>query len=48
MLVNMCCNWAFIDNMLFDIGTPTDLWILTTGFWDDNGEWQDDDVWIDI
>jgi len=31
------------------IGDPEgiDDWILTTGFWRDIGEWQDDDVWID-
>lgn len=25
----------------------TGLWILTTGFWDDNGVWDDAANWID-
>ena len=24
-----------------------DEWILTTGFWNDDGVWVDSDVWID-
>jgi hypothetical protein len=27
--------------------TPTDIWILETGFWNDENVWVDDDVWID-
>jgi hypothetical protein len=27
--------------------TPTDIWILETGFWNDENAWVDDDFWID-
>lgn len=28
-------------------GSSVDKWILATGLWRDEGEWQDDDFWND-
>lgn len=42
-----CCNWAFINETLYGEYSPSDDWILNTGFWDDGGSWIDGDTWVD-
>ena len=37
-----------IGTYLYGIGQGAkDLWILTLGFWDDGGIWEDTDHWLD-
>ena len=36
-------NWFGRDVPL----PPGGVWILASGIWDDTGEWQDDQNWID-